>query len=179
MPTVASVGLGFLMVEINIRQALERARIVLQAFAENIPLDFAPRLEKNANLTVFVTDPKGSQGILRPNHLHPPFNNKKARQALLLAVDQKNYLQAVIGNEKYYKTCPSVFMCGGLPYETSVGAPSVNLERAKQLLKESGYDGRPIVVLDPGHGQSAEAQPGRWRARHCQAGIAAVGPTVE
>ena len=27
---------------------------------------------------------QGSQGILRPNHLHPPFNNKKARQALLL-----------------------------------------------------------------------------------------------
>src|SRR5215813_7894532 len=49
---------------------------------ENVPLDFAPRLESNQNLSVFVTDPRGSQGILRPNHLHPPFNNKKARQAL-------------------------------------------------------------------------------------------------
>ena len=102
---------------------------------ENVPLDFAPRLEKNANLSVFVTDPKGSQGILRPNHLHPPFNNKKARQALLLAVDQKNYLQAVIGHEKYYKTCPSVFMCGGLPYETSAGSPKPDLERARALLQ--------------------------------------------
>ncbi len=116
---------------------------------ENIPLDFAPRLEKNSGISVFVTDPKGSQGILRPNHLHPPFNNKKARQALLLAVDQKNYLQAVIGHEKYYKVCPSVFMCGGLPYESSAGAPKPDLERARQLLKESGYDGRPVVVLDP------------------------------
>jgi peptide/nickel transport system substrate-binding protein len=116
---------------------------------ENLPLDFAPRLEKNAAISVFVTDPKGSQGILRPNHLHPPFNNKKARQALLLAVDQKNYLQAVIGNEKYYRTCPSVFMCGGLPYESAAGAPKPDLERARQLFKESGYDGRPVVVLDP------------------------------
>jgi peptide/nickel transport system substrate-binding protein len=116
---------------------------------ENVPLDFAPRLEKNAAIGVFVTDPKGSQGILRPNHLHPPFNNKKARQALLLAVDQKSYLQAVIGHEKYYKTCPSVFMCGGLPYETAAGAPKPDLERARQLFKESGYDGRPVVVLDP------------------------------
>src|SRR5207245_8969620 len=116
---------------------------------ENVPLDFAPRLESNQNLIEFVTDPRSSQGILRPNHLHPPFNNKKARQALLLAVDQKNYLQAVIGNEKYYKTCPSVFMCGGLPYETAAGAPKPDLERARQLLKESGYDGRPIVLLDP------------------------------
>ena len=115
---------------------------------ENVPHDFAPRLEKNANINVFVPDPKGNQGILRPNHLHPPFNNKKARQALLLAVDQKNYMQAVIGNEKYYKACPSVFMCG-VPYETAVAAPKPDLERARQLLKESGYDGRPIVVMDP------------------------------
>ena len=124
---------------------------------ENVPLDFAPRLEKNADVSVFVTDPRGSQGILRPNHLHPPFNNKKARQALLLAVDQKNYLQAVIGHEKYYKVCPSVFMCGGLPYESAVGAPTPDLGRARQLLKESGYDGKPIVVLDPADSPYAHA----------------------
>jgi trans-2,3-dihydro-3-hydroxyanthranilate isomerase len=41
LPTVASVGLKFLMVEINNRQAFERARIVSQAFQANIPLDFA------------------------------------------------------------------------------------------------------------------------------------------
>ena len=116
---------------------------------ENVPLDFAPRLEKNPDLRVFVTDPRGSQGILRPNHLQPPFNNKTARQALLYAVDQQKYMQAVIGNPKYYKSCPSVFMCGGLPYETAAGAPKPDMERAKRLLKESGYDGRPIVVMDP------------------------------
>ncbi|HET7342636.1 MAG TPA: ABC transporter substrate-binding protein [Methylomirabilota bacterium] len=124
---------------------------------ENLPLDFAPRLEKNASIRVFVTDPKGSQGIVRPNHLHPPFNNKKARQALLLAVDQKTYMQAVIGNEKYYRACPSVFMCGGLPYETAAGAPKPDLERARQLFKESGYDGRPLVVLDPADSPYAHA----------------------
>ena len=116
---------------------------------ENVPLDFAPRLEKNPDLRVYITDPRGSQGILRPNHLQPPFNNKAARQALLYAVDQQKYMQAVIGNPKYYKTCSSLFMCGGLPYETSVGAPKADLERSKRLLKESGYDGRPIVIMDP------------------------------
>src|SRR3989442_6572575 len=58
-------------------------------------------------------------------------------------------MQAVIGNPKYYNACPSLFMCGGLPYETAVGAPKPDLERAKRLLKESAYDGRPIVVMDP------------------------------
>ncbi|MGH7278049.1 MAG: ABC transporter substrate-binding protein, partial [Candidatus Rokuibacteriota bacterium] len=59
---------------------------------ENMPLDFAPRLEKNRDVTVFVTDPQGSQGWLRPNHLHPPFNNKKARQALVYMMNQETYL---------------------------------------------------------------------------------------
>ena len=124
---------------------------------ENIPLDFVPRLEKNPNVSVFVTDPRGSQGCLRPNHLHPPFNNKKARQALLYMVDQKTYLDAVIGSSKYFRTCPAVFMCGGTPFETSVAAPKQDLERARQLLKEGGYDGRPLVVLDPSDSPYAHA----------------------
>jgi peptide/nickel transport system substrate-binding protein len=41
-------------------------------------------------------------------------------------------------------------MCGGLPYESAAGAPArPDLERARQLMKESGYDGRPVVLLDP------------------------------
>src|SRR2546428_5607513 len=58
-------------------------------------------------------------------------------------------MQAFIGNSKYCKACPSVFMCGGLPYERAVGAPKPDVERAKRLLKESADDGRPIVVMDP------------------------------
>src|SRR2546428_2016573 len=74
----------------------------------NLPLDLAPPLGSNQKLNGVVNDPPGSQGLLPPNHLHPPFNNKKARQALLLAVDPKSYLQAVIVNARYFKPCPSV-----------------------------------------------------------------------
>jgi peptide/nickel transport system substrate-binding protein len=116
---------------------------------ENPPLDFMPRLSKSANLVVFVADPRGTQGWLRPNHLHPPFNQKKARQALLWMTNQEMYLKTVIGQERYYRTCPAYFMCG-TPYESASGMPSApNLERARQLMKEAGYDGRPVVILDP------------------------------
>src|SRR5207247_375421 len=116
---------------------------------ENPPLDFVPKIEANAALTTFVTDPRGTQGWIRPNHKHPPFNNKKARQALLYIVDQPKYLKAAIGVEKYYKPCPALFTCGG-PFESAAGAPGKpDLDRARQLVKESGYDGRPVVVLDP------------------------------
>ncbi len=114
------------------------------------PIDFVPRLEKNPHLTVFVANPRGIQGWLRPNHLHPPFDNKKARQALLWLVTQEMVLQGAIGQPKYYRTCPAYFMCGGMPYESAAGAsakPDVN--RARQLLKQGGYDGRPVVLMDP------------------------------
>ena len=61
------------------------------------PIDFVPKIEQNAALATFLPDPLGTQGWLRPNHLHPPFNNKKARQALVAMMDQEPYLQAAIG----------------------------------------------------------------------------------
>ncbi|MGB9040872.1 MAG: ABC transporter substrate-binding protein, partial [Pseudolabrys sp.] len=46
---------------------------------EQPPLDFIPKIEQNPDLQTFLFDPLGIQGWLRPNCLHPPFNNKKAR----------------------------------------------------------------------------------------------------
>jgi len=114
------------------------------------PADFAARLETNSMLSVFVPDPYGAQGWLRPNHLHPPFNDAKARQALAWMVDQEAFLRAAIGQPKYYRTCPGYFMCGSASYESSIGAlPKQDLGRARQLMKDSAYDGRPVVLLDP------------------------------
>jgi len=116
---------------------------------EEPPIDFMPKLEQNPELQTFVIDPLGQQGWLRPNWLHPPFNNKKAREALLHTTDQVTYLHWSLGESKYYRACNSVFACDG-PYSTTAGAEPImahNMLKATQLLKESGYDGTPVVVL--------------------------------
>src|SRR5258705_3499608 len=113
------------------------------------PLDFIPKLEQNPDLDAFLIEPLGTQGWLRPNWLHPPFNNKKAREALLHMVDQVTYLAWAIGQPKYYRPCYSVFACGS-PYATRTGSEPLmkhDLTRARQLVKESGYDGQPVVVI--------------------------------
>jgi peptide/nickel transport system substrate-binding protein len=113
------------------------------------PLDFIPKIEQNPDLQTFLIDPLWQQGWLRPNFLHPPFNNRKAREALLHAMDQEAFLYLSVGQAKYYRTCNSVYACGG-PYATTVGAEPMmqhNLMKATQLGKESAYDGTPIVVL--------------------------------
>jgi peptide/nickel transport system substrate-binding protein len=113
------------------------------------PLDFIPKIEQNPDLQTFLFDPLGTQGWLRPNWLHPPFNNRKAREALLHMMDQVTYLAWAIGPSKYYRPCYSVFGCSS-PYATRTAAEPImnhDLTKARQLVKESGYDGRPIVVI--------------------------------
>ncbi|WP_407820036.1 ABC transporter substrate-binding protein, partial [Staphylococcus aureus] len=86
----------------------------------------------------------------RMNFLYPPFDNKKIRQAALKAMNQKDVLDALIGNPDYYTICGSVFGCG-TPLEALAGSESLtgagDMESAKALLKEAGYDGTPVVIL--------------------------------
>jgi peptide/nickel transport system substrate-binding protein len=114
--------------------------------------DFIPTLEKNPNIRL-AADSLGNQGWLRPNHLQPPFDNPKARLALQFIINQEEYLAAAGFPEKYrVKYCPAYFMCGS-PNETAAGAEPFkagqNFEKARQLLKEAGYNGEKIVVLTP------------------------------
>ena len=130
-------------------------------YLEQLPFDLAPLVVNNPDLRVQVLDPQGYQTVMRMNHLHAPFNDKKIRQAAMYAVDQANVLQAMIGNPEYYKTCPAVFGCG-LPYESSEGAEvtvKANLDKARALLKEAGYDGTPVVILQPTDTPSVNTQP--------------------
>src|SRR5262249_28326093 len=86
---------------------------------EQPPLAFITKIAQTRALQTFLMDPRGTQGCLRPNCLHPPFNNKKAREALLYMMDQVTYLAWAIGQSQYYRPCYSVFACGG-PYATRI-----------------------------------------------------------
>src|SRR5215470_7293270 len=68
------------------------------------PLDYLPKIEQNPDLQTFLFDPLGTQGWLRPNHLQPPFSNRKAREALLHMMDQVTYLALAIGPPRYYRS---------------------------------------------------------------------------
>jgi peptide/nickel transport system substrate-binding protein len=111
--------------------------------------DLLPMLEKDKNVEIFVPDALGSTYVLRFNWKQPPFNDVRYRHAAALALNQKDFLQAVIGDPRYYKVCKAMFGCG-TSLETSAGMAGVlesNFEESKKLLKELGYDGTPIVLL--------------------------------
>lgn len=120
-------------------------------FVQQVPFDLLPMVENKSDVKVKVLDKLGNWTYYRFNHLNPPFNNKLVRQAAMYAIGQEDVLKALVGNPKYYRTCAAVFGCG-TPAESSYGADVVipsNIEKARQLLKESKYDGTPVVILAP------------------------------
>ncbi len=113
------------------------------------PHDLLPVLEGSDDIVTFDYNPLGNQYMFRMNWLHPPFDNQKIRQAALAALNQEDFLKAVIGDPRYYKTCAAMFICG-TPFATDQGGEVLmksDFERSKQLLKEAGYDGTPVVLL--------------------------------
>ena len=66
---------------------------------ENPITDLVPSLKKNRNITVDIADPLGNIGSFRMNHLHPPFNDVKVRRAVLMALNQEDYMRALVGDD--------------------------------------------------------------------------------
>ena len=111
--------------------------------------DLLPLLKQDAGIKLWDYNPLGNQYAFRPNHLQKPFDNPTIRRALWYAFNQKDFLEAVIGDPDYFKTCKAMFVCGA-PLASDKGMDGLlesDFKRAEELLREGGYDGTPIVLL--------------------------------
>jgi len=131
-------------------------------FMENPSFDLLPVLKGNKDIKIETLNKLGFQTLGRMNFLHPPFDNVKVRRAALLALNQKDVLDALVGNPEFYKICGAYFVCG-TPLATEEGAGNLikggGIAEAKKALAESGYDGTPIVIMAPGDVVTLKAQP--------------------
>ena len=85
------------------------------------------------------------------NHLYPPFNDVRARRAVLMAMSQEDYMRALVGDDtSLWKPLPG-FFTPGTPLYTEEGGDILkgprDLDAAKKLLAESGYSGEPVTCL--------------------------------
>src|ERR1700736_3011433 len=131
-------------------------------FIESLPFDLVTVLAANKDLKVETLDKLGFQIVGRMNFLYPPFDNVKVRRAAFLALNQKDVLDALVGNSEYYQVCGAVFGCD-TPLASDAGSESLvkgnGMAEAKKLLAESGYDGTPVVIMAPGDVLVFKAQP--------------------
>ncbi|MBO1074600.1 ABC transporter substrate-binding protein [Roseomonas marmotae] len=112
--------------------------------------DLLPILRRARDVTITERDPIGIYVLLRFNHLYPPFDDVKVRQAVLHAVNQPDFLQSMVGDPKLFSECKAFFPCG-TPLSTGAGgeAMEANLDAARAMLKASSYDGRKVVIISP------------------------------
>ena len=109
-------------------------------------IDLCPMLRKSPDVVVRVNDPYGWQPILAMNHLYPPFDNPKLRRALLPAIDQHAFVEAMIGDQADLGRVPAGFFTEGQPMATHAGLEVLtgprDLALAKRLVAEFGLQGR-------------------------------------
>ncbi|CAN5595019.1 ABC transporter substrate-binding protein [soil metagenome] len=127
--------------------ALKRGEV---DFIEQVPPDYITPLRTDTGVKIV---PGGSyQGFLVLNHLFPPFNNPKARQALAMATSQERFTAGMgYPLDMRVTYCATYFICGSAN-ETDAGAEPYrkpDIAKAKALLAESGYKGEKVVLLVP------------------------------
>src|SRR5690606_23202547 len=120
-------------------------------YFEQPSTDLVPIREANPDITGEANDPLGNNGFARCHHPPPPVHNVDSLRAAITAMAQEEYMTGAGGDQKWWQTCYSVFTCG-TPLETEAGAEVMmtgDAEKAGQALEEAGYDGKPIVIMQP------------------------------
>ncbi len=114
--------------------------------------DLLATLEANRGVQTSIQDVTGRMALMRLNHLQPPFNDVRLRRAVLMSVDQEEYLRATYGDDQsLWKVCNSIYPCG-TPYASDAAAKRLmrgDLDAARRLLAEAGYAGQRVVILSP------------------------------
>ena len=114
-------------------------------------VDLMPALIKARGVKVVVQEPSGQLSLLRMNHLQPPFDNPKIRQALVGAINQEDVVTAVVGTDPAMWHTGAGFFCPGTPMASDAGMAALtsprDLARVKAEIKAAGYGGEKVVLM--------------------------------
>lgn len=114
------------------------------------PPDLLPLLRSVPGLTVAIIDPTGQIPTFRINHLHPPFNNPAIRRALRGAVDQRDVVQAIAGDDESLWRTGVGFFTPGSSMASTAGLEALAVrepDAVRRDLAAAGYANEPILFM--------------------------------
>lgn len=146
--------------------------------AEAIDLEFIDMLKTDPNIQL-IKNSVPALPIIRFNQLQAPFNNAAIRRAVLSAVSQTTYLQAMYGTQYTdYWNDKVGFFAPESPMASDAGMVAVtgshDLDKARAAIKAAGYQGEKVVLMDP-----ADNPPFHAAALVTQDLFTKLGMTVE
>jgi peptide/nickel transport system substrate-binding protein len=113
--------------------------------------DLLPRLRARADIRVWQPDSSGFLPFLRFNHLHPPFDNPAIRRAVLPAIMQSDFVQAIVGQDRELWSDGVGFFPPGTLMASDEGMSALtgprDPEASRRALAAAGYRGEPVTLL--------------------------------
>jgi peptide/nickel transport system substrate-binding protein len=110
-------------------------------------------LNKSPGVYTKVVDPGGWLMFMQLNHLNPPFDNLKVRQAIIVALDQQAFIESVVGDQKELSIVPTGLFAPTMPMTNTAGLENFtkprNIALAKKMIADSGYNGEPAMIMSP------------------------------
>ena len=121
-------------------------------YVEQPLMDLVPSVRATKGLTVEVVETSGLIGFLRFNQIFPPFDNPAVRRVALKAVNQREFMEAVVGGNGPFNAACGIFT-PGTPMASDAGMEALSGEHdlagLKAALKATGYAGERIIYLEP------------------------------
>jgi peptide/nickel transport system substrate-binding protein len=115
--------------------------------------DLLPVIRRDPNLRGEVLETEGNYIMLRFNHLQPPFDRVAMRQAILRALNQEDFVNAVGGGDPALMRAGAGFYPPGMPDATAAGLetirPRYSDAEARAALRAAGYGGEKLVQISP------------------------------
>lgn len=115
--------------------------------------DLLGMLRRDKALSVFVIYTTGNVAFMRLNQAVPPFDNPAIRRALLGAVDQSAFMQAVAGVDHSAWRADVGYFSPGTPMASDAGmAPLLaprDYGRVREEIRSAGYKGERVAALIP------------------------------
>lgn len=121
-------------------------------YVEQPLMDLVPSLRTTNGIKVEVMETKGLIGFLRFNQIFPPFDNPRIRRAVLQAINQQEFMEAVVGAGQPYDAKTGLFTPNTrLANDAGMAALSGknDLSALKREIEAAGYKGEKIIYLEP------------------------------